>query len=139
MKRYEILTAVGLGSFVLVGILLLLNTSTGNETGPAPAVSARESSPERMIPAKRQAPLPITLPRPQFEGTPPNLEGIPQLTEDQAIAVDQADGTEPGKKLRKSGNKTRVIQPAGSRCGRADRRFGRVPLQWKGTEERGQE
>ena len=36
-------------------------------------------------------------------------EDIPQLTEEQAIAVDQTDDTKPGKKARKSGNKTRVI------------------------------
>ena len=38
-----------------------------------------------------------------------SLENIPQLAEEQAIVVGQTDGTEPEKKVRKSGNKTRVI------------------------------
>ena len=47
--------------------------------------------------------------RPQGAPSPDSPEDIPQLAEEQAIVVDQAGGTAPGDKPRKSRNKTRVI------------------------------
>jgi hypothetical protein len=69
MKKTSLLLTIAASVFVLIGITMYINSMPDQETGPGLVATG----PSNLVP------LPVRLPKPQFSGTPANLDGVTNL------------------------------------------------------------
>ncbi|MCP4453562.1 MAG: hypothetical protein GY809_19045 [Planctomycetes bacterium] len=69
MKKTSLLMTIAASVLVLIGITLYMNSTPDRETEPTQVASGQSNL----------LPLPISLPEPQFAGTPANLSGVDNL------------------------------------------------------------